>query len=454
MDNDSVSIQFADRLRLEGVMYRGYGIIYKFPMLDPELNINAKAIYALICALADGDTAFPSREKTMSLLGMAKDTYYKGLNQLTDQGYIRVAHTLKANGQFGSNIYTIVDNPKKMAEREGEDDEKSSSTLSLGSQLSFTGIKSAGYGMLPRAVMFDKRLSKTAKVLYAYLASYSGAGKVSFPSKKSIKYRLGIGEATYQRKMSELLNTNYITVVQKRISGRLGCNEYYLNSNPDETSVQRKEKHPSPSGADGQAPVLTSSHTGGQSDAEGKSSLLYQKQDTAQQDTVNQDTAVQDTEKQDTVKQDITIIRTPTNSFSITNPSINKRQIPSEIELIDWMDPEEQYQYITENLDLDILYPDDPYNVSRVRDLIKIVIDFISSRKKILRINKVEHDRGEVIERLLDLNYEDYVYVLRKVDSVKGEIKNLSAYYLACLFVAKEDQEREINRRLSQDMNN
>ena len=80
----------------------------------------------------------------------------------------------RRRSRFAHNSYTIVSNPKKFAEQKYDSD---GGALTFG----FTGLKGAGYGLLPRMVMFDQRLSCTAKVIYAYLASYSGAGQVSFP---------------------------------------------------------------------------------------------------------------------------------------------------------------------------------------------------------------------------------------------------------------------------------
>lgn len=48
---DSI-LKFPDRLRIEGVMAKGYGIICKYPMQDTDLDIAAKAVYSLLCALA------------------------------------------------------------------------------------------------------------------------------------------------------------------------------------------------------------------------------------------------------------------------------------------------------------------------------------------------------------------------------------------------------------------
>ena len=37
---DESIIKFPDMLRIKGVMAKGYGIICKFPMTDPDLKVN------------------------------------------------------------------------------------------------------------------------------------------------------------------------------------------------------------------------------------------------------------------------------------------------------------------------------------------------------------------------------------------------------------------------------
>ena len=86
-------------------MAKGFGLICKFPMLDTDLSVAAKSIYALLCAYAgNGDTAFPSRDKIVSQLGIGQGKYKDGMKQLREQGYITVVQNGKGKGKFGNNI--------------------------------------------------------------------------------------------------------------------------------------------------------------------------------------------------------------------------------------------------------------------------------------------------------------------------------------------------------------
>ena len=49
-------------------------------------------------------------------------------------------------------------------------------------------INSAGYGIIPKLVMMDRDLHVTAKAIYAYFCSYTGAGDTCFPSRKKIDF--------------------------------------------------------------------------------------------------------------------------------------------------------------------------------------------------------------------------------------------------------------------------
>jgi hypothetical protein len=82
-------------------------------------------------------------------------------------------------------------------------------------------------------VMTNPRLNIKAKGIYAYFCVWTGSGNSAFPSKENILKYLGISHNTYQRYYKQLIDINYITVLQRRDSGRMAVNDYYLNDNPD-----------------------------------------------------------------------------------------------------------------------------------------------------------------------------------------------------------------------------
>ena len=230
-------ISFGDQLKVEGINFKGFGILPKYVMLDPDLSIEAKTIYAYFCSFAgNGSATFPGRDKILSDLPMSKDAYYKHFRQLTDQGYITVEQQGGKSGAiYGKNIYTLVSNPKKFSEK--PEDTKHGLAYS---RIRFSGLKAAGFGMIPKAVMIDPRLPVKAKGVYAYFCSFTGSGNNAFPKKEKILFHLGIAEKTYYKFYKLLTELNYITAVQRHIDGRLQVNDYYLNDTPNAANAQKK----------------------------------------------------------------------------------------------------------------------------------------------------------------------------------------------------------------------
>lgn len=274
-------ISFGDQLKVEGINFKGFGILPKYVMLDPDLSIEAKTIYAYFCSFAgNGSATFPGRDKILSDLPMSKDAYYKHLRQLTDQGYITVEQQGGTSGAiYGKNIYTLVSNPKKFSEN--PEDTKHGLAYS---RIRFSGLKAAGFGMIPKAVMIDPRLPVKAKGVYAYFCSFTGSGNNAFPKKEKILFHLGIAEKTYYKFYKLLTELNYITAVQRHIDGRLQVNDYYLNDTPNTANAQKKT-------------VFSCSTQDSK-----KQDTELEIQDGKKQDTEKQDTQIQDSKKQDTNK--------------------------------------------------------------------------------------------------------------------------------------------------------
>ena len=97
-----------DILQVQGINSKGFGTIPKLVMQDKRLTVEAKAIYAYFCSYAGaGQTAFPSRDKIVSDLGMGAKRYYKHFDLLKRYGYIK-AEQRHRNGRLQRNIYTLM----------------------------------------------------------------------------------------------------------------------------------------------------------------------------------------------------------------------------------------------------------------------------------------------------------------------------------------------------------
>lgn len=319
MTDNRLTCGFQDQLRVEGVNFKGFGIIPKYVMLDPDLTIEAKTIYAYFCSYAgNGNTTFPSRDKILVDLPMSKDAYYKHFRQLTDQGYITVQQDKGERASFANNVYTLVSNPKKF-----EDKPEDTKHAMAYSRIRFSGLKAAGFGMIPKAVMLDPRLTVKAKGIYAYFCSFTGSGNNAFPKKEKILYHLNITHNTYQKFYKLLTDLNYITAVQRHIDGRLSVNDYYLIDNPDEAKAAPKAVISLYSQDTRIQDTVAMSEKNQDTKIQDTERTDLKPQDTKIQDTAKQDTEKQDTKKQDTEKQDANITKAIINNPAINNGEYN-----------------------------------------------------------------------------------------------------------------------------------
>ncbi len=221
-----------DVLRIEGVKAKGYGIIPRAVMTDTDLSIVAKAIYAYFCSLSgEGKRSFPGRERILHDLGIHKDTYYVGLQQIKDAGYILVqqehAHGGKGNG-FSRNIYTITAVPEKYRQEPPTPSQKN-----LYTNVRSFGLDACGYGVIPFAVMTDERISVRAKAVYAYISSCVGSHCYWDMSPEKMQYHLGVSKVSCRGYVRELTQYDYIIVTQLYKDGRLtSTNRYSVNQMP------------------------------------------------------------------------------------------------------------------------------------------------------------------------------------------------------------------------------
>lgn len=108
MSNDN---QEQGTLGQDGLFALGYGTIPKAVMIDPDISVTAKGIYALLASFAGGGkTAYPSVSYQCHVLGISEDTYKKHRQQLLDKGYIRITPT-RVNGKQGANHYSLPSYP-------------------------------------------------------------------------------------------------------------------------------------------------------------------------------------------------------------------------------------------------------------------------------------------------------------------------------------------------------
>lgn len=95
------------------------------------------------------------------------------------------------------------------------------------------GVNSMGYGLMPKTVAKDTRLTIEAKAIYAYFVSYAGAGTSAFPKLKTILTDLCISEKRFYKHRKLLIDFGYISVQAFRNEKSvIYKNVYTLHTNP------------------------------------------------------------------------------------------------------------------------------------------------------------------------------------------------------------------------------
>lgn len=406
------NMMIPELLMVEGLDCQGYGNIYQFVMKDPDLHIYAKALYAFLCSYSGcGSTPYPKRDTITANL-MSKDSYYKYLQQLIDNGYIRLK---KAHKFPFKTAYILVSNPKKLQEYQ----QRKMDSMDTGSRLILTGLKSEGYGNIPRIVMLDSRLTPQAKAIYAYLRSISGMGGVAFPAVSEILRHLQIGRSTYNRHFKLLTKYNYIECQQRRINGRFGVTDFYIVENPDlEACAHRVVKFRT---SDENTPDSSVSTP-----------------ETEQEKCASPDSQIWDIHVSDAVKQD-TINNTNITNTIITNKSYHSDRVDGEkcaqTQTQAMKERDKYTRILRENIEADYLanQPDVCDYVPLISD---ILVETVTSKASFHRINGQQIPHEAVKSRLLSLTAEHIEYVISCINKLTTQVRSIRRYFLTALYNA------------------
>lgn len=94
------------------------------------------------------------------------------------------------------------------------------------------GVKAKGFGIIPKLVMQDKRISIESKAIYSYFCSYAGSGDTAFPSINKICSDLCISDERFRKYFKIIKDYGYITVEQAKERGKFSHNIYTLVDKP------------------------------------------------------------------------------------------------------------------------------------------------------------------------------------------------------------------------------
>lgn len=108
-------------LRTNEILSKGYGVSPKLVMIDENLSIEAKAIYAYLSSFCgSGNIAFPQISTIVNHLKVSNERFYKHFKLLIKYGYISVSQE-RSQGKFANNIYTLNTVVTPMLEEEEEE---------------------------------------------------------------------------------------------------------------------------------------------------------------------------------------------------------------------------------------------------------------------------------------------------------------------------------------------
>lgn len=497
MDNalsSEIAAEVADALRVEGIDKKGYGVLVKFVMEDVNLSFKAKVLYAYLCSYSGGNNeAFPSVERIKSELGLGKKLFNISLKELLDAGYLTKTQAKQERARFAHNIYTIILDPTRFQEAVKSKPEKygpRESTVTL------TGMKTYGYGLIPRLVMIDPRLSASSKGIYAYFVALAGSTLSLNRSVEQICRELTMNRSTYFKHLKPLIEYNYI--IAKQIHNQqLGSNVFTLVQKPDEEEQQtnRKEKivvteadkQNSQSAKKGTTVDASNSRRRKNDQSAKKESTVKEttvkaaaeeeatvKEITVDETAVNETAANVTTEKEPSINNSVPINSRINNSLFINSLSINRepgrkpplfeivessnlhrdgltdsafrkdmsflgREVISvSIEEIDNLKRRELASFIFEYLGIshESFLNELPIDFDDVQKLGEILVDILMDKRKEFTVGELKIERVDLIRRYLQLDYESISGIAFRLHQVTRPIRNIKFYCLSAFYNA------------------
>lgn len=444
-----VEKDFAQRLEIEGVNFKGFGNIPKFVMLDSDLTLEAKTLYAYFCSFTGkGNSSFPGRNKITRDLKISKTSFYKHLDMLIENGYIIVK---SGKEKFKTNTYIIVSKPKKIGNNL---DLLPKMKRVKKDMITNVSLKDFGYGNIPKALMQDQRLSFKAKGLYAFFAAFSGDNGFCFPKVSYTLFSLKLKRTAYQNFCKELKDLDYIISVQRHENGKLGSNCYYINDIPRSLSISKQNDYRVFETVQGQ---VFNQSTGNRDTTEiinkekieniqvtGNRDTVKMKEN--DQSTGNKDTANQVTGYEDTGNRDTNI-----NSININSINIkNKRSSSSSLNNNNYIGGEDEI--ISKNdILLELKKKIDYEKQSKFfgkgywenrKDILDGLLDIMASviyrPAKTYTVNQESIDHKEIINAFKEnVGMKEIMYVIDSLESYQaggGVIKNLRNFIIAAIF--------------------
>ncbi|MBR3299956.1 MAG: helix-turn-helix domain-containing protein [Clostridia bacterium] len=273
-----------------------------------------------------------------------------------------------------------------------------------------TGINSKGFGTIPKLVMTDRNISASAKAIYAYLCSFSGAGESCFPGKDRMSADLGISKDTLTKYIKQLVSAGYISVEQKKIGGKFSHNVYIIFDS------------------------IEPNHEFTESENFGHEKIGHE--NFGSEKTVPEDLApINNNNKINSFKNN----STNTNNLSIKDGSVDDIAMYREL--------------IKRNIGYEtLILPDQHNDISRLDEIVEIMTETVVLNKNPVIINKNSVPAELVKSRFLKLGFEDISYVLDATSKNTAKIGNIRGYLISTLYNSYTSKNNYINAEVMHDL--
>ncbi len=279
-----------------------------------------------------------------------------------------------------------------------------------------------GFGIIPKLVMKDKRLTVYAKVIYSYFCSYAGAGTTAFPKVAQVVNDLGISRDTFNKHMKLLKQYGYIKVEQQRNErGVYARNLYTLCEIIEEQDKGDSELQPrqvSPCTAPPSAVISVTA------DTDTNNNNIYKN------NNINNNSTL----KNNSLKSQSVSLNTKTKKENLvyTNHDITKHSTKKIQDNIAHKSYLGEVNYCIRNNVVDGI--DETKNkLALINEMVEIMLDTILS-KGTLKINGEEKSREIVKNIFLKLNQNHIEYAYMQFNNSKVKIKNKKGYIRSILF--------------------
>jgi hypothetical protein len=114
--------------------------------------------------------------------------------------------------------------------------------MSESNKIELAGVFAQGYGIIPKMVMRATDIGPYAKLVLAYMLSYTGGGCECFPSYKRIGEDLRISAPTISKSIKNLIKAGYITVSKLYPENPLKHNNKYTISFLNDVKSRSKSR--------------------------------------------------------------------------------------------------------------------------------------------------------------------------------------------------------------------